>query len=254
MYQLGFIIGFSPDRLYLDKSNKVEELIEYYGGSIAATIIKNSRLANISALLGSLIRGQSIHIIGINLKMLALLLPLTLLSPREKITVHLHGQAHGCKGVVKYIIWYLLSKFFSLVVSNPAFAGPDFIKKIKNLNDLGGKKIKLCKDQSQQTIFAASKRGAGRKSFDRFTSLGFNISMDSGLGNDFSSYANYMSAMKQARFMWIGFYDDYYLFSPSGRLSEAAIHSTTVIIDGESESPTIGKLICDAYGVNSLVV
>jgi hypothetical protein len=257
LYQLGFLLNYNPTQVYLDESSKITELFDYYAIENTYNIKYQKKYKILLELLKKTYnKNYEIHILGINLIMIIYLIIFIKLN-NKNIKIHLHGQIYGFKiSFVKNIIWKILSRKFIFLVSNPAFVENKVFQKIDNLNYLKDAKIKC--NSNNEYVFLWSNRGV-KNNLTKLNLIqkGFIVypEINSEIKNKFwLNYYNYISTMANCKYVHLGFYDDYYLYSPSGRLSEAFIHNKIIIIDKCTENINIATKICKDYKLSYIVV
>jgi hypothetical protein len=256
LYQLGFILEYPNSEIFLDRTSCIQEVSEYYKIPFGDKVKYQSKYENLWKLFSHLFTNQEIHIIGASLKLLCGLFVISTLIGKRGINVHLHGQIYGYnKSLLKKKIWELLAFSFKFVVSNPALCGNSIFKRIENLNFLQRRSI-CCEGIIKSAVFLWVNRGVeSRQARVSLTAKGFLIFPDEkNSDQSWVGYWSYIGNMRICEYVHIGFYDDYYSYSPSGRLSEAAIHNKTIIIDRDVEKINIGIEICKRYNVDFVIV
>ncbi|CCN47619.1 hypothetical protein MADA3029_270055 [Vibrio nigripulchritudo MADA3029] len=226
LYHMGVQSNRIVDKLYIHESCQYQDAVNNYrGGYIGPS---NVSLVTTFSMVFSFIKSlffskDRVHICGAHLWQLILLMPFLFFA---NTTIHLHGQAHSLKKVgVKYLIWYMFSKFSEVIVSNPIWKGPSFVKSMNNFNIIEPMHLvpikKRKKDCCNLVVYGAS---------------GFNIESISSLlessdlkfesifyGNDGHKMCNPQilnEALLDASHIYLESVGDYYYFSPSGKLAD----------------------------------
>jgi len=260
LYQLGFILAYEPNEFYLDSSTRISECFSYYNVKENISLQLQSKINNIISLLKINVLTNKIHITGINLKLLIFIViyfKIKYFYEHPKLNIHLHGQLHGYKtSFLKKLIWNYLSNYCNLLISNPAFNEFNNFHKIKNLNYLNGIKI-ICNDNNNNVFMWNSRGIDSSKSKKNLISNGFKIIPENNEVTEnrkWFTYEEYIILLANCKYVHLGFYDQYYLYSPSGRLSESFIHNKVIIIDQNTENVSIGIQICKSYELNYMIV
>lgn len=223
LYHIGYKQKNPSVDVYLHASSIVNEAEQAFGTEEQHFFFVERRKMYL-LFLRDVFCGARVEIVGAHLRQLLLLFPLLVLFGR-RVTIHMHGQAYGLRKLgLKFSVWWILSKFTNLVVSNPAWQGPEFVKKIDNIHDidvsLSGQETKGLFEQSIRT------------------------------GGDVITYQAYVDGVRKASELKIAFDDEYYLYSPSGRISEAKIFGKRIEISAQdAKLELMAQGICDAYGV-----
>lgn len=129
-YMIGLMKYNICDLIYIDKSADLDTPFK-------SLIKKNQRFIYtslltrcLSLIFHTLVRRNSISIIGINNYFIPLLIPFSIFN---KINIHLHGQLYI--SISKYEKrWRILSKIFNFIVANPVSNAPDYIYKAKDFS------------------------------------------------------------------------------------------------------------------------
>lgn len=225
LYHVGFS-AHKPDYLLnLHKTSHIAEAARAYGINVKFDLQSNPKLY--FQFLIALFKRQKIEILGAHLYQLILLLPLLVIGSRKTIVIHMHGQATALENEnsIKYKIWFILSQFCRLTVSNPAWQGPRFVKNETNFNVFNIEKPNK-KQSENDAIIERSKIG------QRVT------------------YTKYVEGLSLATQINVDFDAKYYAYSPSGRLSEANLFDLLVVAQcSTQEYEKLAAEICAAYGV-----
>ena len=225
LYHVGFSAHKPNYTLNLHKTSQIAEAAKAYDVDVTFTLAKSTTLY--FKFLTALLARKNIEILGANLYQLIMLLPILIIGSRNNIIIHMHGQAAALENTksIKYKIWYTLSKFCRLTVSNPAWQGPDFVDNGTNFNVFDIKQRSKTKAKNA-AIMKRSKMGK------RVT------------------YANYVESLSSATQMKVVFDNLYYAYSPSGRLSEANMFDLLVLAQCPTpEDKKLATMVCEAYKV-----
>ena len=241
LYHMGFIKHYKPKTLYLHSSSDIGSALKAYNLKSNSEIYKISSLKLVYLFILMLATRSSVHILGINLRFLLILMPLIVLR-RCDLTVHLHGQAYALfyRGSIKFKMWQTISIFCNLVVANPAFEGPSFVKRIKNLNFVRTYKRPVRYKNRKVKIGSIHKLEKVKFEYKKNTNFIYQLG---------SEYSVYVKTLMQCQYLWLEFSDKYYNYSPSGRISDALNFSQIVIINAKENFTETAKEICKAYGV-----
>lgn len=213
LYHIGFIKKYHPDCVYLHKTSKIKEASNSYGERCHKVVLLRQWELYRSLLILLLSREKTLHILGAKLWQILMFLPSIILSERRPV-FHMHGQIYALKKRgLKYWIWRLLDiAGLEIVVSNPAYLGPSFVKKIENINFFKSFNRPLLDDKG-----GCNAGNLGGTYVDK-KKVGLVL-----------SYKEYIQKLKMESCVVINFDNDYYLYSPSGRMSEAKMFDQEVL-------------------------
>jgi len=165
------------------------------------------------------------------------------------VVIHLHGQAHALKfKSAKYLLWKMISRFCKLVVANPAWVGVPFVEQIENLNHIHNASPSLSKGVNVIYYSAVHKRPINILSLKkRVEARGLSLillepKLSHELLNDFLSNSS---------FLYFECVDDYYLYSPSGRISDALNYGLKLVLRSEDE---LGIRVAKHYGIEFILI
>jgi len=253
LYQLGAFYHGYCSKFYLHSSSKIYEANKFYrGGNLAL----NVTLTNYFLMLLSLIKESGnknkIVIIGAHLWQIIMLTPILCFS---SVQVHLHGQASGLfrRNTLKYYAWKILAYKFDLVVSNPAWDGPNFVRQINNVHLLKYEP-RFIDNFSKNKVLIYRAAGFGAKVekniFKSLANLGFEIIIPERNDNSLISFEEINKVLNSVEFIFFDSSNGYYFFSPSGRISDAINYSLKILV---SSKDYYGIQILKKYNANFLV-
>jgi hypothetical protein len=233
LYHLGILYHFQNAKLYLHSSSNLVIAYLHYRNQLNSL----SRVSYISSFnlymkaCKELLLRKPIVFTGLHLRQIILLLPLIIFN--KNTTIHLHGQAFALKKKrLKYLIWKIISYFSKLEVSNPAWKGPSFISKIANINQLVD--IKYIESKNNKVVFysaigkSLNEIGNLRKRFNE-NQLELHI-LDKAV-----SYQDLNITLKSSGYIYFESTDDYYFYSPSGRISDAINYGLKLVLRKEDQ-------------------
>ena len=249
LYHLGMIKNNNQLLIHLHCSCTIADANNYYLG--AGLNLNNIRLANrynlyVGALI-ALLKKESVIFIGIHLWQAIIFLPLMIYN--RDVLIHLHGQAHALKvKSLKYFVWWIISHYSKLVVSNPAWIGVSFVKQIENLNHLHSPNLKHSKSKDVIFYSAVGKRPRNiTELLKRLKLKGLTLVLvDKKL-----SYENLNNLLRNAGFLYFECVDDYYLYSPSGRISDALNYGLKLVLRTED---SVGISIANKYSIEFMLI
>lgn len=250
LYHLGIIKRYNINSFYLHYSSVLVEANKFYRGANfdLSRVIFTNNINIYSSLLLNIFKNKSILIAGLHLWQAILLSPFFILN--RSVEIHLHGQAHALKKIgFKYIAWKILSFFTSLKISNPCWERPIFVQKINNLNIINNL-IKKIKTNNNKVIYYT----AVDKKIINFTSIKKrmtenNLVIEVLPVNLSYEYLNFK--LDEVNYLYFESIDDYYLFSPSGRISDAINYNLKLVLKNEDE---LSKLIAVKYGIEFITI
>lgn len=243
LYHLGFVKNYPDTQVFLDKNSEFLDAKNAYRLEIKTdNIVFKSKKNNIISLFHALNKNQKIDILGVHLRFAVVLFLLSFLTKR-KISIHMHGQVHSLREKkLKYYLWRMISRRCTLLIANPAYSGPNFVKKIQNINH-----ISKLESKNNNRV----KTGTARKNIEKILiSDKYEV-----IHIENSSYKEYVDTNLNCSHVMICFNDDYYMYSPSGRLSDARNFSQKVLILAPSvKLEEMAINICNKYGVDYEIV
>jgi len=246
LYHLGTLRNFPNVKINLHKSSVLPDANTYYRGGgidLSRVFFKNTISLYCNACIHLLSRRPTL-LIGVHLWQASLLIPL--LAYNGTVVIHLHGQAHALrKKGAKYYIWLAISHFATLQVSNPAWQGPIFVQKINNINVLGNPTS--AKEENKKVIYytATGKIPKNITELDermRLNDLEFEYVLQG------INYLQLNDLLSNANYMYFESNDDYYYFSPSGRISDALNYGITlVLLQEDTVSIAVARYYCAEF-------
>jgi len=249
LYHLGIVKYYPNVIISLHKSSSLRDANSHYSG--AQLNLNNVLYRDFLSLLINacfcLISRRTVLFIGLHLWQACVLFPLIALN--GKCTIHLHGQVYALhrKGI-KYYLWRLLSSISNLVISNPAWSGPSFIRKIDNINQLRNY-TPLAKKNSTVIYYSA----IGKKPLDLFSLKNrlYQSSLDLQIVKQGISYEELDVLLTNSSYLFLESTDDYYLYSPSGRISDALNYGLTLVLKKED---AVSILVSKKYLVDYILI
>lgn len=249
LYHLGAVKYYTGATICLHETSSLREANSHYRG--AQLNLNNVRYTDSKNLFFnaciSLISRRLVLFIGLHLWQVCVLFPLIVLN--GKCTIHLHGQAYALqKKSLKYYIWRLVSKFSNLEISNPAWSGPAFIRKRNNIHQLN---IYTPMNNKNSTVIYYS--AIGKKPAD-LCSLKIRLaqhSLDLQIVQQGISYEALDVLLSNSSYLFLESTDDYYLYSPSGRISDALNYGLSLVLKKED---TVSIAVAKHYSVDFLVI
>jgi hypothetical protein len=249
LYHLGIVKYYPGATICLHESSSLNEANSHYKGA-------QFDLSNVSYIDScnlffnaciSLISRRLVLFIGLHLWQVCVLFPLIALN--GKCTIHLHGQAYALqKKSHKYYIWRLVSKFSRLEISNPAWSGPAFIRKRNNINQLN---IYAPMNNKNSSVIYYS--ATGKKPAD-LCSLKIRLaqhSLDLQIVQHGISYEALDILLSKSSYLFFESTDDYYLYSPSGRISDALNYGLSLVLKKED---TVSIAVAKHYLVDFIII
>jgi hypothetical protein len=249
LYHIGIIKYYKDIELNLHYTCNLIEANHFYRG--AGFSLENVRFRNALnlyiATLVSLLKRESVIFIGIHLWQAIMLFPFMIIN--GNVLIHLHGQAHALKfKSVKYILWKMLSRFCKLVIANPAWAGVLFVEKIVNLNHINNGY-----QSSSKSVNVVYYSAVGKRPMDileikkRIEARGLLLVLiDKKL-----SYERLNELLSNSGFLYFECIDDYYLYSPSGRISDALNYGLKLVLRSEDN---VGIRIAKKYEIEFTLI
>lgn len=241
LYHLGFAKYYSPHDLLLHSSSEIMDAAKAYNQILEPKITYSPSVFLVLKCFYYCRSEYNLHVLGIRLWLLILLFPL-FATARNKVTIHVHGQIYALidERNLKYKIWKFISLFCKLVVANPFYQGPEFVEKIQNINII--KRNLRLTEEGNSNIKVGTMRNTSPSILTDFH--GFKIFYSQ---ND--SYMKYVETLERCNYALVEFPDEYYMFSPSGRLSDAKNFSQVIVIDAADEMKKKAEAVCAAYGL-----
>lgn len=238
LYHIGYSYKNSDSVLFLHKSSSFSEAADAFEVTLEEPRYVSYFFMYLILIKELLLKRRKIVILGINLRVIMFFIPLFIMNSSH-LSIHLHGQIFALnKRGVKFHIWKFLAAFgVNLLVSNPAYEGPSFIKVIDNINDFKCFNINRIDDPFYKTKIN-SLNLEKRKSENRVL-----------------NYHDYVKLCKSEPSRELDFDDAYYAYSPSGRFSEAKMFDQTIIIRIKNyQLKPLAERVAKAYGVKYEVV
>lgn len=227
-HHLGIVKYYPNYHLFVHNSSNLKIANMYYNGA-------NLDLKNVSYLnqfflyfysIKAIILKKNIIFSGLHLRQAVFLLPFLIIG--NKITIHLHGQSHGLKdNFLKIYLWKFISYYSKLEIGNPAWAGPSFVKVIKNINVLHNPKTSI----NNNKVLFYSKNGIEPKNIELLRNIFISNNLELILMEPHVSYKILDSYLRSVSYIYIDFCQDYYLYSPSGHISDAINYGLKIILN-----------------------
>ena len=249
LYHLGVLKYNRNIIVNIHNSCKLIEANLYYRGAslnLSNVFFKNSFNLYFSSCV-SLIRRESVVFIGMHLWQALLFFPL--ISFNGNVLIHLHGQAHALRNKsLKYFLWKMISSFSNLVVANPAWVGIPFVKQINNLNHINIRPQPPPKSETVVYYSAVGKKPNNILSLEkRFEAKGLSfVLVDKQL-----NFKILNDLLEKIGFIYFECVDDYYLYSPSGRISDALNYGLKLVLRSED---VLGICIAKRYKVEYILI
>jgi len=227
-HHMGILKYYPEYVLYLHNSSNLKIANSHYNG--AKFKLNNVKFLNTLFLylrtIKSLLFRDTVLFAGLHLKQAVLLLPMIVFNGR--VTIHLHGQAHGLKRkFLKYALWRLISFFATLEVGNPAWIGPSFVNIIKNINEIYHP-VLVSGNNNVLFYSAIGKKPTEllilkQKLEEKNLVL---IIAESGI-----SYEALDQLFRSANYIYLDYCGDYYSYSPCGHISDAICYGLTLVLN-----------------------
>jgi len=240
LYHIGFERQNCKCKIYLEKNSEIFNAAKAYKIKFQnSNIILQSKIDRIITLFNALFFQKiKIEILGVHLRHAIFIFLLSIFS-KERINIHMHGQVHALRRLsFKYLLWKIISKKCNLLVANPAYRGPNFVSIINNLHHI----VDL-KSEDNNKVKVGTVREKNELNLENIKYKIKNIVN--------ASYGDYVKLNLGCNYTMICFDDDYYEYSPSGRISDAKNFSQIVLILAPSQDlQKMAISICKAYKVD----
>jgi hypothetical protein len=249
LYHLGFLKNYTNVLVILHTSSSLIEANQYYKG--AQFNLQNVRYFTTFQLLFrvliNLILRKPIVFIGLHLWQACLFIPLIAIN--GNCTIHLHGQSYAlARKSLKYYIWLFISFFSFLEVSNPAWKGPNFVKKIININQLN--KYLHSSNKNNKVIFYSA-IGKDIINLNLLKKRIEDVGLDLHISDIGISYKSLDILLSNFSYIYFESTDDYYFYSPSGRISDALNYGLTLVLKKEDH---ISISVAKSYSVDYITI
>ncbi len=251
LYHLGAIKKHSGAQVFLHSSSAIVEANSWYAGANLdisnVTLLEKSRMLKV--LIGAILAQKKVVLLGAHLWQLIMLIPLLLIN--RKVEVHLHGQAFALKRKgVKYFLWRILAFLTDLRVSNPAWRGPDFVKIVDNYNYINHGSFPKDGEEGVLYYSAIFKSPSTLSNIrEKIERLGKTFIYPN--SSELISYKYLNELLRQVGYLYFESTDDYYHYSPSGRISDALNYSLQVVVLKEDNT---SKEVLAAYKVEYIEI
>jgi hypothetical protein len=241
-YHIGALINGYVSELHLEQSCEFNSQLK---DDLSITAIHYHSKSELKKLfLKLLLRREKISVVGISSKSLIWLTPLTILGRR--IEIHVHGQIAGINNPWKRVFWKFSSIFFSIVVGNPIYSGPGFIKNIGNVGSF--QYLSKPPQMERLCILYGSNKSFLRDQFICGRIEGAGIPVEFSLSDEgYVSTNQIVKAVSQATHTFLQLKLDHYLLSPSGRICDLTIYDLKPLVLKEDIDT---QAVLNNYGIH----
>lgn len=155
----------------------------------------------------------------------------------QRVEIHLHGQFYGSfDSKLKKIFWQTVSSRINLVLSCRFYAGSISLQidpAIHNISKIAKKHVTdfINKDSKVVGLITGSGRG-NWKGYDQAQELikyGYQLKYYEKAENQENEWMNYLEFLRSINFLFLNPINDYYLYSPSGLISDSINYSKPML-------------------------
>jgi len=244
-YHVGVLLNNYLSSLYLHTSCNFPSRYREILLNHQKRILFSSRLHQVKNFFKEVVvQKKEVAIIGIDTMWIPLVACLAIFGTH--VEIHLHGQIAGLLNGKKRFFWFLVSRFVTLVVANPIYAGPKFVRSIGNIGAFDFAKPKTVSKQ-QCLLYGSNKAFLQDEKIKlAIADAGYSVTELLSSSNKYVSTNDIIRAAENASHTFVSLNYDHYKLSPSGRICDLRILRLKPLVDLSDQGT---QKILSEYGI-----